>query len=148
MARHGDAGGAIGELALVLGSGDSASSPTEAKTERPAADQLLPQPEPAPLRSAVELPRRRPRRAEVARVRVDLQLPADLTTRAKELTRPQRTGAPRTIGAAFLLQAQLVALDELPLEIDTSGLDADDHELAVARVLDALHVWAGAARES
>ena len=57
----------------------------------------------------------------------------------RELGRPERTGAQRTIGAKFLAAAYVRAVHELLGErLDTWGLDADQADEAVERVKTAL----------
>jgi hypothetical protein len=155
MHRRGDAGGAIGELAFITSRPGPASTAEVEHTdddlpELPAAaaappgDALPEQPHVAASVSALPTRRRRTRQAaDESLVRAELLIPAEVTVRAKALTRPQQTGAQRTLGAAFLLQAYVRALDELALPIDMNGLDLGTEEEAVARVLDALHRWRG-----
>ena len=77
-------------------------------------------------------------------VRADLRLPTDVVARAKQLGRPQRTGARRSLSAAVVLQAYVLALDELGLDVDMRGVDRDSETEATRRVAAALEAWAQA----
>ena len=73
---------------------------------------------------------------------MDINLPSTVAARAKDLSRPDSTGAERTLGAKFVLQAYVRAIDELGLDIDFDGIEAGMESDAVIRVRDALDQWA------
>lgn len=124
----------------------------EAVPEAPATpdgDGQVPEPDPAPASPLSEVdqlldrrpkesapPRRRSRRRpRPAEVSVELRLPEDLLNRSRSLVRPHRTGARRSLGAAFVLQAYVRAVDEiLAGELDTAGVEAGMDEEMIARV--------------
>lgn len=92
---------------------------------------------PAAETSSQPKPARRPRRKrrDSVDVGVELYLPEDLLFRARSLVRPQRTGARRSLGAAFVLQAYARAVDELVgAEIDVQGIEQGADEEMVERV--------------
>ena len=79
------------------------------------------------------------RRQTVTRRRADLMLPDALMADLRELGRPERTGAQRTIGTKFFAAAYVRAVhDLLGDRLDTYGLDRDDEDACVERVKDAL----------
>lgn len=82
-------------------------------------------------------PARRARRKKrsAVNVGVELYLPEDLLFRARSLVRPHRTGARRSLGAAFVLQAYVRAVDELlGGELDVQGIEQGADEEMVERV--------------
>jgi hypothetical protein len=88
---------------------------------------------------------RRPKRRSSAAgpsVRVDINLPSSVAARAKDLSRPDSTGAERTLGAKFVIQAYVRAIDELGLDIDFDGIESGMETEAVVRVRAALDQWA------
>jgi hypothetical protein len=98
------------------------STPTTAGPSHPTT------PQPTPPASGV-------------RIRTEVFLPEHVVANAKALVRPTRTGARRTLSAAFALQAYIRAIDSLDLAVDLQGLDRGDDDRAVQRVLDALQQW-------
>jgi hypothetical protein len=98
-------------------------------------------PPPAASTPAARRPKRR-NSAAGSNVRVDINLPSTVAARAKDLSRPDSTGAERTLGAKFVLQAYVRAIDELGLDIDFDGIEAGMESDAVIRVRDALDQWA------
>lgn len=75
-------------------------------------------------------------------VRCSVVIPTSVSNRARDLSRPYYTGAGKSLGAKFVLQAYIRALDELNLSIDVSGLGPGDEDEMVERVVVALEQWA------
>ena len=89
-------------------------------------------------RERAPVPKAPPVRQRSSR-RHDVVLADKLMSDLRELGRPERTGAQRTIGAKFLAAAYVRAVHELLGErLDTWGLDADQEDEAVERVKTAL----------
>jgi len=128
------------------GNGDSANGRGGEEAARAAAALLegepvrsepaSPEPKAAPANQPeAPKPRRRRKRRDEIDVGVELYLPEDLLFRSRSLVRPQRTGARRSLGAAFVLRAYVRAVDEiLEGEIDVQGIDQDADEEMVERV--------------
>jgi hypothetical protein len=80
--------------------------------------------------------------------RHDVVLSDRLMSDLRELGRPERTGAQRTIGAKHFAAVYVQAVHELLGDsVDTSGLDVDTHDEAVERVKRALLDLAAQARD-
>lgn len=125
------------------GHGDEVAATVAAITEgeplqsAPAGELAARDAAPAAETSSQPKPARRPRRKrrDSVDVGVELYLPEDLLFRARSLVRPQRTGARRSLGAAFVLQAYARAVDELVgAEIDVQGIEQGADEEMVERV--------------
>ena len=57
-------------------------------------------------------------------------------------THRRYTGSARKLGARFMLQGYVRAVDELDLDIDVSGLNPGDEDVVAGRVRQALVDWA------
>ncbi len=72
---------------------------------------------------------------------IEVLLPEELISGLRTQLRPARTGHPRTLSVALLLQAYVRALHELGLEIDVTGLSPVAGDEAMDRVIAALEAW-------
>lgn len=139
MAKRRSVEDAIGELSFMNPTRRGASARDDTPSE-PANDQGVVVRDTAeqPQRSAAPRRQTRRKRRPAALMRAEVRLPEDILQRARSAVRPRHTGAERSLGAAFLLQAYIRAVDDLDPAIDLSGLDAGMEDEAVERVKQAL----------
>jgi hypothetical protein len=88
------------------------------------------------------------RRDPVARLRQGVELTEDDVGFLRSLSRPARTGQPRTLGSKFVATGVLAAAIELLRQagIDMDGVEAGDLDEMTARARDALTRAAAAAQ--
>jgi len=72
---------------------------------------------------------------------IEVLLPEELISGVRTQLRPARTGHPRTLSVALLLQAYVRAVHALGLEIDVEGLSPAADDEVVGRVMAALEAW-------
>jgi len=108
-------------------------SATGGLATRPPRQQ--PQPAQAPAPAPVTASR-----VPVARLRQGVELTEDEVDFLRSLSRPARTGQPRTLGSKFVATGVLAAAIELIREhgIDMDGVQAGDHAQMAARARAAL----------
>jgi hypothetical protein len=144
MAPKPNVRGAVGELSFIRPGRSAATTPSPAESDPPAAGATAApaaQPGPAPAsapKAAKPRSRRSAAKADAALIRTEVLLPEDVAFRARGLVRPSHTGAERSLGAAFVLQGYVRALDELGLDLDVAGMDVGLEDEMVDRVKDAL----------
>lgn len=154
MSRRPDVGTAIGEINLLGRRGPAHGSDPSPNGEH--GRSALAPPDRAQNgngagiaasdRRAARRSPRRPRDGEL--MRAELLVPEELLNRARTLVRPRRTGAERSLGAGFVLQAFVRAVDELALDVDVSGMDLGREDEMVERVKQAIAATLQSSTES
>lgn len=121
----------LGELDAALGSeggGGATTSSTGVGTAEPSSPTPVP-----PLASIPSRPRARARRRpQAVKLRTELKLPEDITNRARAMVRPAATGGRRSLGAQFVLEAMVMAVDDVVSGtgvVDVEGVETQE-ELA------------------
>src|SRR4051812_16863916 len=89
------------------------------------------------LAHRIPVPRPTP---EVTRVRVGVELTNKHNDYLRNLSRPDRTGQPRTLGTKFVATGVIAAAIKLlqDVDVDMNGVEAGDLAAMIDRALDAL----------
>lgn len=83
-------------------------------------------------------PRKRKRRKTQVGLKSEITVPEEILFSARSMVRPVKTGAVRSLGAAFVLQAYIQAVHETVDGVDVEGIGPENHDEMVSRVKAAL----------
>jgi hypothetical protein len=145
--RRTDVGAAIGEINLLRGGQALEDARSSDQQDQQPAVATLPEPTTngnGASNGAIAAIDRRPARRSARRrrdgetVRAEIRVPEEVLNRARSLVRPRRTGAERSLGAGFVLQAFVRAVDDIVLDLDVSGMELGLEDEMVERVKQAL----------